>query len=82
MTIADLKLKIFRQVDSLEGNRLEEFYGILLNYLNSNSDTSDWQKMPDSQKNGILDAVEEINGGKGIPHKEMMAKIRSKYLNA
>lgn len=30
MTVAELKLKIFRQVDSLEESRLEELYGVFL----------------------------------------------------
>ena len=34
MTVSDLKLKIFRQIDSLEKNRLEELYGVLSNFIN------------------------------------------------
>ncbi len=34
MTVSDLKLKIFRQVDSLGKNRLEELSGVLTNFLN------------------------------------------------
>jgi hypothetical protein len=34
MTVSDLKLKLFRQIDSLEKDRLEELYGFLINYIN------------------------------------------------
>jgi hypothetical protein len=35
LTIADLKLKIFKQIDSFEKSRLEEFYCILVKYVTS-----------------------------------------------
>ena len=82
MTISDLKLKIFRQVDSLEKNRLEELYGVLLNYINGKKDIDDWEKLTEEQKQGIIDAIEEIDSGKGIPHQKVMAEIRKKYSNA
>ena len=82
MTVSDLKLKIFRQIDSLEKNRLEELYGVLINYLNGQQDISDWDKLTKEQKQGIFDAIEEIESGKGIPNEKVMAKIRKKYLHA
>ena len=45
MTGSDLKLKIFRQIDSLERNRLEELYGVLLIFLNEKRDISDWERL-------------------------------------
>jgi len=79
MTIADLKLKIFRQVDSLEKNRLEEVYGLLINYIRGHKDIEDWDKLTEVQKQGIFDAIEEIDKGKGAPHKKVMASIRKRY---
>jgi len=82
MTIADLKLKIFRQIDSFEKNRLEEFYGILVNYVNGKKDLGDWEKLTDEQKQGLIDAINEIEDGKGISHEKVIAKMRKKYSNA
>ncbi|MGD0755006.1 MAG: hypothetical protein ABR927_08080 [Bacteroidales bacterium] len=82
MTVSDLKLKIFRQIDSLEKNRLEEFYGLLLNYVNGKKDISDWDKLSTAQKQGILDAIDEIDSQKGITHKVVIDKFRKKYFNA
>ena len=82
MTISDLKLRIFRQIDSLEKSKLEEFYGILLNYINGQKDISDWNKLSASQKNGILEAIDEIESGKGIPNKTVLTKFRKKYSDA
>ena len=82
MTTSDLKLKIFRQIDSLDKSRLEELYGILLNYLNQQRDVDDWNALTKEQKQGILDAIDDIDSGKGVPHVKVMAKIRKKYSNA
>jgi len=82
MTISDLKLKIFREVDSLEKNRLEELYGVLINYINENKEISDWGKLTTEQRQGIIDAVEEIDNGKGIPNEKIMFNMRKKYSNA
>ncbi len=82
MTASDLKLKIFRQIDSLEKNRLEELYGVFLNYINEKKDISDWERLSEEQKQGIFDAIEEIELGKGITNEKVMSKIRKKYSHA
>ncbi|MBK7133749.1 MAG: hypothetical protein IPH69_13280 [Bacteroidales bacterium] len=69
MTVSDLKLRIFRQIDSLEKNKLEEFYGLLMNYINGQRDISDWDKLTEFQKKGILDAIDEVESGKEFPTK-------------
>ncbi|HHU35253.1 MAG: hypothetical protein ACOX5K_06995 [Bacteroidales bacterium] len=79
MTAADLKLKIFREVDSLQESRLEEVYGILTNYLRGHKDLDDWGQLTEEQKNGIFEAIEDIDKGKGISHNKVMANIRKKY---
>ena len=82
MTVSDLKLKIFRQIDSLEKNRLEELSGILTNFMNGQNDINDWGQLTKEQQKGIIDAIDEIDSGKGIPHEKVMEYIRKKYSNA
>jgi len=82
MTAAELKIKIFREVDILEKTKLEELYGVLINYINGQKEIKDWDKLTDNQKQGILDAIEEIDTDKGIPHKQIITKYRKKYSNA
>jgi hypothetical protein len=82
MTVSDLKLKIFRQIDSLEKNRLEEFYGLMMNYLNSKKDIADWEKLSEAQKKGLFDAIDEIESGKGKSNKAVLDKFRKKYSDA
>ena len=82
MTVSDLKLKIFRQIDSLEKNRLEELYGVLTNFMNGQKDMNEWDKLTEVQQQGIVDAIDEIDSGKGIPHEKVMEDIRKKYSNS
>ena len=79
MTAADLKLKIFREVDSLQVSRLKEVYGRRTNDLRGHKDLDDWGQLTEEQKNGIFEAIEDIDKGKGISHNKVMANIRKKY---
>jgi len=79
VTTADLKLKIFRQIDSLQKNRLDEVYGLLMNYFRGQKDIDDWDNLSDEQKQGIIDAVEQLEQGKNISHQKAMTKGRLHY---
>jgi hypothetical protein len=72
MTVSDLKLKLFRQIDTLEKSKLEEIYGVLINYINGQKDVSDWDKLSDNQKHAIFEAIDEI----------VLDKYRKKYFHA
>lgn len=81
MTGAELKLKIFRQADSLEKSRLEELYGVFTNYMNGKQDVSEWEKLSKEQQRGIFDAIDEIDSDKGIPHEKVMQNARKRFTN-
>jgi hypothetical protein len=38
--------------------------------------------MSSAQKQGILDAIDELNDGQGIPHEKVISKIRKRYSDA
>ncbi|MFC5285247.1 hypothetical protein [Pedobacter alpinus] len=40
-----------------------------------------WDSLTKEQQDGILEAVESINAGNGIPHEEVITKMRKKLLN-
>ncbi|AXJ00583.1 hypothetical protein CYPRO_1326 [Cyclonatronum proteinivorum] len=89
MTVSELKLKIFRQVDALDKNQLEKLHDMLQAYEREHAhvhaqndvDTEHWEALTDAQRKGILDAIAEIEAGAGIPGEKVMANIREKYLN-
>jgi len=78
MNAADIKLKIFREIDSLDKSKLEDLYGMMVNFLNSQKSEEDWLALSDEQKEGIKDAVADLNAGKGISHQSIIAKYRKR----
>jgi hypothetical protein len=82
MTVSELKLKLFRKIDTLDKSKLEEVYGVLTNYINGKRDISDWDKLSDNQRHGILNAIEEVETGNGIPNNVVLNKFRKKYSHA
>lgn len=81
MNAAEIKIDLFRKLDSLKGSRLEEAYGILLNYINGKNDVDDWQSLTPEQQEAIQLGIDQLNSGKGKSHEKVMSAIRSKYIN-
>ncbi len=79
MNVAELKIEIHRRVDALDATKLEEFYGVMLNYFNSKNDAGDWIGVSQEEQKGIQAAIDELDAGKGIPHAEVMRSFRKKY---
>ncbi|MFT3752392.1 MAG: hypothetical protein QM800_05775 [Paludibacter sp.] len=82
MSTDEIKLQIFRQIDSLNAGKLKEFYGVLLNYVNSKKDTNEWIGVSKSELKGIEAAIKELNEGKGVLHQDAMTKLRNKASHA
>ncbi|HCE58379.1 MAG TPA: hypothetical protein DER09_11250 [Prolixibacteraceae bacterium] len=82
MNVSDLKLKIFREIDSLEASRLEEFYGVMLNFVNGRKEDDEWIGLSETEITGIEDAIDELDAGKGIPHDQVLTKFRDIYNHA
>jgi len=79
MSTSELKLKLFREIDTLEKSKLEQIYGLVLNFINNDNDTEEWNTLTTTQQKGLLDAIEEMNSSEGIEHKKVMAKYKNKY---
>ena len=82
MDASELKLKIFREIDSLEKSKLQEVYGYLQNFVRGEKDLDEWNSLSSLQKQGILDAIDELDTGSGIPHEKVISKFRNKYSDA
>ncbi len=79
MTTSDLKLRIFREIDSLEKSKLEDIYGVIMNYINGQRDISEWNKLTSNQQKGIYDAIDEMDAQQGILNETILEKYRKKY---
>jgi len=79
MSTAELKLKLFREIDTLEKSKLEQIYGLVHNFINKDNDTEEWNALTSTQQKGLIDAIEEMNSSEGIDHKIVMEKYKNKY---
>jgi len=79
MSTAELKLKLLREIDTLEKSKLEQIYGLVFNFINKDNDTEEWNALTSAQQKGLLDAIEEMNLSDGIDHKKVMEKCKNKY---
>ncbi|MDP2088303.1 MAG: hypothetical protein Q8J84_02765 [Flavobacteriaceae bacterium] len=79
MSTAELKLKLFREIDTLEKSKLEQVYGLLLNFINKENDTEEWNSLSKAQQKGLIDAIEEMNISDGVDHKVVIEKYKKKY---
>ncbi len=79
MNIAELKLKFFRQIDGLDKDKLEEAYGVLLNYINSKDDLDEWSNLTAEQQKGIIDSIEQLENNQGTSHNDVIKKYKNKY---
>ncbi len=79
MSIAELKLKIFRTLDDFDQPKLEHFYGLLTKYNEAENDALNWESLSKTQQNGLLDAVNEMNNSAGFDHQTIINKYKQKY---
>tara|TARA_R110001592_G_scaffold336614_2_gene622248 strand:- start:3515 stop:3748 length:234 start_codon:yes stop_codon:yes gene_type:complete len=77
MNSAEIKLDLFRKLDGLSGSKLQEAYGLLLNFINQNS-ADFWDDLTPKQQEAIKQGVKELDEGKGVPHDEIMQTLRAK----
>lgn len=82
MNSAEIKIDLFRKLDSLKENQLEEAYGMLLNYINGKKKLEDWQDLTQEQQDGIKLGIKQLDNGEGREHKKVMSDIRKRYKNA
>ncbi len=60
MTTAELKLDIFRMVDGLKKNQLDELTGLISNYIHGQYGLDDWESLSTIEKKALLDAKQSI----------------------
>ncbi|MFZ4456641.1 MAG: hypothetical protein ACOYOT_10495 [Bacteroidales bacterium] len=81
MSTEELKLAIFREVDSLDGSKLKELYGILKNFVNSQNNEEEWNNLSEAEKEGIETALQQLNDSEVIYHSSVISQARAKYEN-
>ncbi len=82
MDASELKLRIFREIDSLEKGKLQELYGFVQNYVRGSKEIGEWDSLSLAQKEGIKEAIKDLDKGVGIVHEDVIAKYRKKHSDA
>tara|TARA_B110000211_G_C13576113_1_gene334160 strand:- start:172 stop:414 length:243 start_codon:yes stop_codon:yes gene_type:complete len=80
MNPAEIKIDLFRKLDGLKGKSLKEAYGVLVNFMNSDSHISDWENLSQEQKEAIQIGIAQLDNGEGKEHSQVMTSIRTKFL--
>ena len=76
-----IPIDIIDQISSLEKTKQQELFGVIRNFINQNKSVDNWDGFTELQQNSLLQAMEEINQGKGIDHTVVMEQFREKYKN-
>ena len=81
MNTAEIKIDLFRKIDSLKGRNLQEAYGLLLNYISGNYALDEWKNLTIEQQNAIHEGIKELDNGEGRNHSIVISDFRKRYLN-
>ena len=79
MEEAALKIELHDKIEHADPKQLNEIYGLLINYFNSNDSTGEWDTLSDYRKERINKSIEQANAGLYVPPKEVSDRIRKKY---
>jgi hypothetical protein len=81
MNPAEIKIELFRKLDGLKDNKLNEVYGLLLNYINNEKDVSEWDSLSNEEKAALEQGIEQLNANKTTTHNQVLSAARKKHLN-
>lgn len=79
MSTIEIKKEIISKVESFNKKELEEFYGMLINFMNGNTDHDFWDTLTDDEKQAIDEGLEDIKNGKTATWEEVRKDIKNKY---
>jgi predicted transcriptional regulator len=78
VTTTQLKSDLHQLIDKSRDSKLLSIIYQLLTSTKSKS-VDWWDTLTEEQKADLQGAIDEIDKGKGVPHKEVMAKYKGKY---
>lgn len=78
MTASELKVDLYRIIENLKLDQLNEISGLIKNYVQSSDEEAEWNSMSDIQKEGLMQAKYSIQKNNGTIHSEVMKQFRQK----
>lgn len=79
MSAQNLKAEILSRIEALNDKQLEEVWGVLHNYLNTQVLKEEWEALSESQKAGIHKSINHLENDEGIPHHQVMQEKRKRF---
>ena len=77
MNAAEIKLDLFRKIDRLPANDLENIYQSFLALLNASKE----YRLSAEEKNAIMEALEDSQSGNVYSHDDVMDDARNRFPN-
>ena len=82
MSTAELRNHLFSLIDALPANKLTEAYDMLREQFKGSlpaDDAEPIESLPEWQREGLQEAIDELDRGEGIPHDKVWAELKEKY---
>jgi hypothetical protein len=79
MNATNLKIKLIKEIDSLDNQNINELYAIVMNYINGKVEPEKWDSLTENQKAGIESGLNQLDQNKGISHDMVMEELKKKY---
>lgn len=79
MSTAELKLDLFRKLNTLDSHKIKEVYGLIINYMNKQGVPDFWDELSEAEKNAINEGMEQLDKGQSLSYSEVRENIRKKH---
>jgi len=74
MSTAEIKIELFRKIDTLDENSLQKLYNFLVNNIKSKGNDF-WDDLSDIQKSDIFSGLEDLKNGKKKNFSEVINSL-------
>lgn len=78
MNISELKVELLKNIELLNKAELEQIYSLIQNFVTKNT-SEDFDNLSQTQQEGLINAIEEMNYSEGTDHQSVIDKFKKKY---
>ena len=78
MNISELKVELLKNIELLNKAELEQIYSLIQNFVTKNT-SEDFDNLSQTQQEGLINAIEEMNYSEGTDHQSVIDKYKKKY---
>lgn len=79
MNATNLKIKLIKEIESLDNKNIDKLYGIVMNFINGQVESESWESLTEVQKAVIDSGINQLDQDKGISHNMVMEELKKKY---